>query len=120
MLNGSYPLVAHDDVYWNYNGRYIARGTTLPLEDFDQNQTGLYECTAYNGYGIPATKRFFVSFDGEEARNRSTVQPTTDIQTTVQTQTTVDIASAAQCFHPTHLLSIITLLIKQGFDGSLF
>ena len=72
VQNDSYPPL--DNVHWNHDGQYIASGPTLQFKDFDQNQTGGYECTAYNGYGTPATKRFFVSLD---AGGRKIVQPTT-------------------------------------------
>ena len=51
-----------------------------------------------------------------------------DVQTTVQTPTTVDVqvslsskkrASDAQSLHPTYLLCMVSVLIKQSVDGSL-
>ncbi|XP_062511431.1 hemicentin-1-like isoform X2 [Corticium candelabrum] len=48
------------EVLWQYGDSYIATGSTLQLRDIDQNKTGVYICSASNGYGYPATKSFYI------------------------------------------------------------
>ena len=127
VLNDSYPPL--DNVYWNYNNQYIASGTTLKLSDFDEDQTGVYQCSASNRYGTPAVKKFFVSLDAVGGRNTvplTTVGSSSDVRTTVQTATTLDTqvsspskksAAAAQSFHPVHLLYMLPLWFKKIGDG---
>ena len=64
VFNGSYPQPV--DIFWKLNGSYIAAGKILQLRDISHNLTGVYECVAYNGFGIPATKTFHVTFRGHE------------------------------------------------------
>ena len=127
VLNTSYPPL--DDVHWNYNEQYIASGTTLQLRNFDQSQAGVYECSAFNGYGTPAVKKFFVSLDA--VGGRTSPQPTTvgsscDGRTTVQAPATVDVhvsssskksTAAAQSFHEIYMLYMLPLLLKQSVNG---
>ena len=74
LSNGTYPPPI--SVYWKYNGSYIATGTSLQLRDADQNQTGVYECTTFSGYGSPASKRFYVVVDDIGRTKTPTTWPT--------------------------------------------
>jgi hypothetical protein len=113
VLNVSYP--PSKDIRWNYNDRYIASGKYLELKNFNENQTGVYECMASNNYGTPAVKKFFVVL--EAVGNRSTVLPKTvsfgsDLRKTVKTVTTSESSSSSgtsQYFHPVCLFYVLPL-----------
>ena len=59
VSNDPYPPI--ENIFWKHNGNYFASGTSLLLRGSDQNETGDYECTVFNGHGIPVSKRFDVS-----------------------------------------------------------
>jgi hypothetical protein len=57
----SYPQP--QDILWRHNDQYIAITTsqTFELENFQQNQTGVYECIVFDGFGNFVSKKFFVT-----------------------------------------------------------
>lgn len=115
MSNDSYPRTAH--VVWKHNGYYVAIGPILRIRDFNQNQTGVYECTAFNGYGTPDSKKFHVSLDNVGGTNFSP----NDIDTISVTQATLQMegefpTSGALSLHPICLLYLPVHLLKHTFD----
>ena len=136
VSNNSYPSAS--SVYWKHNDKYVSSGPTLQLRNMNQNETGVYECTASNGYGSPASKKFYVSVDGVAT---TTVQATTVPLTTVPTSAiqndslgqvqvtdnvrvedsnTVVSASASQTNHPFCLLYVVLCLVKQSADHFMY
>lgn len=81
VSNRTYPPASSVD--WMHNDKYIDSGSTLQLKNMSQNNTGVYKCIAFNGYGIPALKKFYVSVHGVE--ETTTVWPTTESLVTVPT-----------------------------------
>ena len=129
VLNGSYPPV--DNIYWKHNGKYIASGTILQLRDMDQNRTGVYECTAFNGYGNRASKKFYVSVDDvEETTSTPSSLPTSARQndSLLQAQVTDSLPvqkhinstvvsdSVTRASHLSCLLYGVLCIVKQSAD----
>lgn len=103
VSNNTYPPARM--VYWEHNDRYIADGPTLPVTVMNQSQTDvdIYECIAFNGYGTPASKKFYVSIKNVE---KTLLAESTDMVT----------ASAFQVSNCFCLLCVALVLITQGAD----
>jgi hypothetical protein len=71
VSNSSSPTASSID--WTYNDKYISSGPTLQLRNMSKNESGVYTCIAFNGYGIPALKKFYILVDGME---ETTMLPT--------------------------------------------
>ena len=130
VSNSSYPPAKSVD--WKHNDTWIDSGPTLQLRGMDQNETGVYECTAFNGYGIPTSKKFYVSVDGVGETIRSPTVPLTTVPTSaiqndrvtddvrVEGDNTAISASASQVFHPFCLFLMVLCLINQGFEHLMY
>ena len=90
------------EILWQYGDSYIAIGNTLQLRDIDRNKTGVYMCSASNGYGNPATKSFYI----------------VELETTMAaSDDKIDFTNSTSCQSPlsctteilSHLLILITL-----------
>lgn len=135
VSNESYPRPA--TVLWKHGESYVSTGRVLQLRDIDKNQTGLYECIAYNGYGSPDTKTFSVTFGlGEtfmsvltsENNVTQTVLPVLEIAKTTpvstdtgnaQTESVLPV-SEAKWLQPLWMIYPLLHVIFQGLALPLF
>lgn len=113
VSNRSYPNVSSVD--WKYNGEYKTSGPILQLKNVSHNEAGVYECIAFNGYGIPASKKFHISVHDVGETSKPTLIPAI-VQVTDNTQMgtkTTLIISSAKANSPLCLLFVVLWLIKQ-------
>lgn len=114
VSSAAYPQPV--SIFWTLHGSYISAGEILQLRNIGSNLTGEYKCTAYNGFGVPATKTFNVTFSG---RTESTTTPLA-LFNDVKSQTVLSTSATLNSAHTNKRVDYLSLGIHLFACISLF
>jgi hypothetical protein len=129
VSNSSYPPA--ESVDWMHNNTYVRSGSILELPGVSQSEAGVYQCSAYNGYGLPASKKFYVSSVVKDtSTSPTTTVPISATDSVIRTQVTDGVLveganttasdSVPTVFHPFCLLYVVLCLITWYTSVTIF